>query len=64
MCIFKRNCWDSVLGVKSEHLGLLVGLGHVDIERITLDVTAKSTITPISTWSISLNPLDGIKLEK
>ena len=38
MCIFKRNCWDSVLGVKSEHLGLLVGLGHVDIERITLDV--------------------------
>lgn len=24
--------------MKSEHLGLLVGLGHVDIERITLDV--------------------------
>ena len=36
--MFERDSWNSVLGVESEHPGLLVGLDHVDVESVTLDV--------------------------
>lgn len=36
--MFERNSWNSVLGVQSEHPGLLVGLDHVDVEGVTLNV--------------------------